>query len=105
MLPASYIVQPQFICVGEFGWGGGFAEVSKGDHRGCPVAIKHLRIGVKDDFDKIFKVSSHIRPAVPVAQSQPSGFVEKFSFGNVYLTRTSCLCWGFLCPRIPNISA
>jgi len=59
ILPSSYVVRPDFTQVGEFGWGGGFADVSKGEHRGRPVAIKHLRIGAKDEFDKIFKVSDH----------------------------------------------
>jgi len=36
--------------------------VSKGQHRGRPVAIKHLRVGAKDEFDKIFKVSNRDRP-------------------------------------------
>ena len=56
ILPASYVVQPELIHVGEFGWSGGFADVSKGEHQGRPVAIKHLKIGTKDEFDKIFKV-------------------------------------------------
>ena len=31
--------------------------MSKGEHQGHPVAIKHLKIGAKDEFDKVFKVS------------------------------------------------
>ena len=57
MLPASHVIQPELTRVGEFGWSGGFADVSKGEHQGRPVAIKHLRIGTKDEFTKIFKVS------------------------------------------------
>jgi hypothetical protein len=56
ILPASYLVQPELTHVGEFSRGGGFADVSKGEYRGRPVAIKHLRIGTKDEFDKVFKV-------------------------------------------------
>ena len=57
ILPASYVVRPDLTNIGEFGWGGGFADVSKGEYRGDPVAIKHLRIKTRDEFDKIFKVS------------------------------------------------
>ena len=35
--------------------------MSKGEHQGHPVAIKHLRIGAKDEFDKIFKVCDRTR--------------------------------------------
>jgi len=59
VLPASYIVQPEHIHVGEFGWRGGFADVSKGEYLGRSVAIKHLRIGTKDEFDSIFKVGNY----------------------------------------------
>ena len=62
MLPSSYIAQPELIHVGEFGWGGGFSDVSKGEYGRCPVAIKHLRIGAKDEFDKIFKVGDCVWP-------------------------------------------
>ena len=58
VLPASYDVQPELTHVGEFGWGGGFADVSKGEYRGRTVAIKHLRTKTEDEFDKIFEVSS-----------------------------------------------
>ena len=61
MLPASYSIQPELTHVGEIGWGGGFADVSKGEHRGHSVAVKHLKIGTTDEFDKVFKVSSRTR--------------------------------------------
>ena len=61
ILPASYIIQPEHTHVGEFGWRGGFADVSKGEYRGRSVAIKHLRIGRKDEFDNIFKVGNYIQ--------------------------------------------
>ena len=60
-LPTSYFVQPELTPVGEVGWCGGFADVSKGEYQGRPVAIKHLRIGTKDGFDKVFKVSDCAR--------------------------------------------
>ena len=58
MLPTSYVIQPEHIHVGEFGWWGGFADVSKGEYRGRTVAIKHLRAGTGDEFDKVFKVGN-----------------------------------------------
>ena len=61
ILPTSYVIQLDLARVGEFGWRGGFADVSKGEHQGRPVAIKHLRIGPKDGFDKVFKVSDYTR--------------------------------------------
>ena len=64
MLPTSYIIQPELIHLGEFGWSGGFADVSKGEYRGYPVAIKHLRIGTSDEFKKIFKVCNCAQPGV-----------------------------------------
>ena len=62
MLPASYSIQPELAHVGEIGWGGGFADVSKGEHWGRPVAVKHLKIRTADEFDKVFKVSNRTRP-------------------------------------------
>jgi len=63
MLPASYILPSNLVSVGEYGWGGGFAEVSKGEYRGRPVAVKHLKIKTRDGFDKIFKVRDRTRLA------------------------------------------
>jgi len=62
MLPASYVAHPELSHVGELEWVGGFADVSKGEYRGRPVAVKHLRIGAKDNSDKVFKVSDHTLP-------------------------------------------
>jgi hypothetical protein len=56
ILPASSVIQPELTHVGEFESSGGFANVSKGEHQGCPVAVKHLRIGTEDEFNKVFKV-------------------------------------------------
>jgi hypothetical protein len=78
MLPASYGIQPELTRVGEFGWSGGFADVSKGEYRGRPVAIKHLRIGTKDEFDKVFKVSDRSAGCTTIAQFPPRVFVGKF---------------------------
>jgi hypothetical protein len=64
MLPISYVVRPELIHVGEFGWRGGFADVSKGEYRGLPVAVKHLRIATKDKFNETFKVGDCTLPGV-----------------------------------------
>jgi len=62
MLPVSYVIQPEHTHVGEFGWGGGFADVSKGEYQGRSVAIKHLRVRTKDKFDNAFKVGNQNQP-------------------------------------------
>jgi len=81
ILPASYVVQPELTQVGEFEWSGGFADVSKGEHRGGPVAIKHLRTVAKDEFDKIFKVGGRTR----------SGTLQLLSFNPATLSGSSHL--------------
>lgn len=37
---------------------GGYADVWKGEHQGCPVAVKALRVYSTSDFDKITSVGS-----------------------------------------------
>jgi len=56
LLPASYVLQQEHIRVGDAHRFGGFADVVEGEYMGCRVAIKHLRFGTKDPFNKIFKV-------------------------------------------------
>ena len=58
LLPASYVLRPDLIYVGNIHCYGGFADVSEGKYLGRRVAIKHLRFGAKDAFNKIFKVTS-----------------------------------------------
>ena len=67
MLPASYVITPELTNVGEFGWGGGFADVSKGRHQGRSVAIKHLKIRTKDGFGNVFKVGNHSASQIAIA--------------------------------------
>ena len=81
MLPASYLVQPEFIRVGEFEWGGGFADVSKGEYQGRPAAIKQLRIRKKGEIDSVFKVGNCTRP----------GTFESLMFNPVVLPGSSSL--------------
>ena len=56
LLPASYVLREELICVGNIRRYGGFADVSEGKYLGRRVAIKHLRFGTEETFDKIFKV-------------------------------------------------
>jgi hypothetical protein len=58
ILPASCIVQLELTHISEFGWSGVFAEVSRGEHQERPMATKHLRIGTKDEINKVYKVST-----------------------------------------------
>ena len=55
-LPASYILRQECISIGSVRYYGGFADVSEGQYLGCRVAIKHLRIGMKDASNTVFKV-------------------------------------------------
>jgi len=56
MLPGSYLLQQGSITVGKIRRCGGFADVSEGVYLGHRVAIKHLRFGTEDTFNKVFKV-------------------------------------------------
>ena len=64
MLPTSHVVQPELIHVGEFEWGGGFADVGKGEYQGRTAAIKQLRIRVKtkDEINNVFEVGNRALP-------------------------------------------
>ena len=82
MLPTSYVVKPELTHVGKIGWQGGFGDVSKGEHRGRPVAVKHLKVRTdSDEFDKIFKVGNRTRP----------GALRSLSFNLGTLSRSSRL--------------
>lgn len=56
LLPTSYVLQQEHIRTGDAHRYGGFADVGEGEYLGRRVAIKHLRFGMKDAFNKIFKV-------------------------------------------------
>ena len=56
LLPTSYVLQQEFINVGNVHCYGGFADVTEGEYLGHRVAIKHLRFGTRDAFSKIYKV-------------------------------------------------
>ena len=57
IIPASYILQSEFIHVGSVQDRGGFSEVSDGEYQGFTVAIKDLNTN-RGDFDRVFKVRS-----------------------------------------------
>jgi len=105
MLPASYLLLQGSITVGKIRRCGGFADVSEGEYLGRRVAIKHLRFGTEDAFNKIFKVVKlQLTQLFIVAQLARSDFAVRLSGGSACLTQTSCHCWGSLSPRIPIIS-
>ena len=56
LLPASYVLREELICVGNTRRSGGSADVSEGEYMGRRVAVKCLRLGMNDAFNKLFKV-------------------------------------------------
>ena len=42
---------------GQLWTSGGFADIKPGLYKDCVVAVKSLRVSMKDDFEKIRKVS------------------------------------------------
>jgi len=104
MLPASYVVQPELIYVGEFGWGGGFADVSKGEYHGLPVAIKHLRIGTKDEFNKIFKVSDSALPDTSQTLIPRQAILSGSSYLETPVSSKYRASIGSFCVEEPSIS-
>ena len=55
IVPASYILQEEFLRIGSVQDRGGFSEVSDGEYLGRAVAIKELKPN-KASFNKNFKV-------------------------------------------------
>ena len=55
IIPASYILQREFIRVGRVYYRGGFADVSKGEYFGRPVAIKRLKMN-EGESERAFRV-------------------------------------------------
>jgi hypothetical protein len=103
MLPASYVVQPELTHVGEFEWSGGFADVSKGEYRGHPVAIKHLRIGTKDEFDKVFKVGDCARPGASQSLSFVSAALPGSSRLETLVAPEYLATGGSFCVKEPSV--
>jgi len=66
VLPASYILRQEFIGVNNVRCYGGFADISEGECLGRRVAIKHLRIGVKDASNRVFKVLEFLPTWYPI---------------------------------------
>ena len=103
MLPASCVVQPELTHVGEFGWSGGFADVSKGEYLGRPVAIKHLRIGTKDEFDKVFKVGDCASPGASQSLSFVSAALSGSSRLETFVAPEYLTAGGSFCVEAPSI--
>jgi len=49
-------------------YSGGYADVWMGEHQGCKVAVKVLRVYSASDLDKITSVSHHPRPKVRIEE-------------------------------------
>jgi len=77
LLPASYVLRKELICVGDIHSYGGFADVSEGQYLGRRVAIKNLRFGTRDALDNIFKVPQLYLRCPVVAQFAHSGFAGR----------------------------
>ena len=103
MLPVSCVVQPELTHVGEFGWSGGFADVSKGEYLGRPVAIKHLRIGTKDESDKVFKVGDCASPGASQSLSFVSAALSGSSRLETFVAPEYLATGGSFCVKTPSI--
>ena len=98
IVPASYILQEEFLHVGSVRDRGGFSEVRDGEYLGSTVAIKDLKPN-QAGFNKNFKVCLIHLARITIAELSTSGSVKKLLVGNIYLTRTSCFYWEFLCQK------
>lgn len=58
-LPDSMVITDkiEFSASGQPLTSGGFADIRQGEYKGCPVAVKTLRVAPTDNFDKIRRVS------------------------------------------------
>ena len=56
LLPTSYVLRQELVCVGSVRRSGGFADVNEGEYLGHRVAVKHLRFWTDEEFNNIFKV-------------------------------------------------
>ena len=59
ILPNSVIIRDEIspTTPGQLQVSGGSADVSQGQYRGHTVAVKTMKVGVSDDFQKIREVS------------------------------------------------
>lgn len=58
LLPTECVLGDELVGTGIQIGSGGFADVWEGTYGGVQVAIKRLRVGERDDFAKIYKVSA-----------------------------------------------
>lgn len=56
LLPASYVLREELICVGNTCRSDGFADVSEGEYLGRRVAVEHLRFGTNDKLFEILEL-------------------------------------------------
>jgi len=95
-LPPSHAVADELRWVEGYPWGGGGnADVWRGVYRGSRVAIKVLRVNLKD-FDILEKVRSSV--FIPSNENptriRDRDSVAKWSCGSSSNTRTCCSWWG-----------
>lgn len=59
ILPEAMVITDQIDYPGsdKLQTSGGFADIKPGEYRGHTVAVKTMRLGMSDDFEKIRKVS------------------------------------------------
>jgi hypothetical protein len=89
-LPGSMMITGKVRVEPEVLASGGFADVRRGTYRGHGVAVKALRVALKDDISKIRKVSAN--NGFIWMQSRPcfsSNFVKKLCSGVHCPTPTS----------------
>ena len=96
IIPASYLLQREFVRIGKIHCHGGFADVSEGEYFGCLVAIKRLKMNEREP-DRVFRVRLFGLVAIVILQTfiyhiSPSDYVVRSSTGNIYPIRTSYLC-------------
>ena len=104
IVPASYILQEEFLRVGSVRDRGGFSEVRDGEYLGSTVAIKDLKPN-QAGFNKNFKVCLIHLARITITELSTSGSVKKLLVGNIYPIRTSCLYLEFLCRKSCTNSA
>ena len=92
-LPDSMVIKDEinFSALSQPPKSGGFADIRQGHYKGTTVAVKKLKLGEGDNFDKVRRVSGEKVFAVGCndAEVAPSNFVRRLSFGTRYPTRTS----------------
>ena len=71
IIPTSYVLRRELICVGRVQYHGGFADISSGEYLGFPVAVKRLKMN-EGDSDRTFKV-----PPINLAHRHCLGLIQR----------------------------